>query len=91
MPFARGATAFGPPPSPWGQRDKEYMGQLTIGQWTMRQWTMGHWGNIIRRAGQGDNAQWDFVNLAIKLAASLSEATTSGCFGSVLLLRTFHV
>jgi hypothetical protein len=64
MPFARGATAFGPPPLPWGQRDKEYMGQWTIGQWTMRQWTMGHWGNRIRRTGQGDNAQWDFGRLS---------------------------
>jgi hypothetical protein len=30
-------------------------------------------------------------HLAIKLAASLSEATTSGGFGSGLLLRTSHI
>ena len=31
------------------------------------------------------------VNLAIKLAASLSEDTTSGSFGTAILLRASHV
>jgi hypothetical protein len=33
----------------------------------------------------------EIIGLAIKLFASLSEATTSGGFGSGLLLRTSHV
>jgi hypothetical protein len=33
----------------------------------------------------------EIMGLAIKLVASMSEATTSGGFGSGLLLRTSHV